>query len=192
MKNNTSNLRCSLIFNSQICDIKVGLKCEIIRKFQLTDIQRRDSCWQTLIIPALPIARQTLRDYFEGYSEFYFQLMFTYSMTSRGTSQHILRIYCRQAPLHVHRHLIFCAMYNKHTAAVSTGHKAAMQLSSVSQPCARGILTSRIGRCLEPHKNGLLMPQLSVYYKGSLAIIFRLLFCVSVRIGCTYRGRNIG
>jgi len=54
---------------------------------------------------------------------------------------------------------------NSLTAAVSTGHKAdrasALWLSSVSQPCARGILTSRIWRCVEPHKNGLLMAELT-------------------------------
>jgi len=46
-----------------------------------------------------------------------------YSMNSRGTPEHILHIYGCQTRLHVHRHLMFCAMYNKHTAAVSTGHK---------------------------------------------------------------------
>jgi len=47
-----------------------------------------------------------------------------YSTNSRGTPQDILHIYGCQAPLNVHRHLTFCAMHNKHTAAVSTGHKA--------------------------------------------------------------------
>ena len=46
------------------------------------------------------------------------------STNSRGTPQDILLIYGCQAPLHVRRHFMFCAMYNKHTAAVSTGHKA--------------------------------------------------------------------
>ena len=54
---------------------------------------------------------------------------------------------------------------DKHTAALSTVHKAdratALQISSVSQPCARGIVTSRIWRCVEPHKNGLLMAELT-------------------------------
>jgi len=40
-------------------------------------------------------------------------------------------------------------MYNKHTAAVSTGYKAdrasSLQLSSVSQLCATGILMSGYG-----------------------------------------------
>jgi len=50
--------------------------------------------------------------------------MFIYSMISRGTPQDILRYSGCEIPLHVHRHLMFCAMYNKHMAAVSTGHKA--------------------------------------------------------------------
>ena len=86
-------------------------------------------------------------------------------MISSGTPQDILRIYGCQAPLHVYRHLMLYAMYNKHRAAVSTGHKAdrasALQLSNVSQRCARGIVTSRIWRCVEPHKNGLLMAELT-------------------------------
>jgi hypothetical protein len=88
-----------------------------------------------------------------------------YSMYSRAPSQGILRNSGCETSLHVHSYLMFCAMYNEHTAAVSTGHKAdrasALQLSSVSQPCARGILKSGIWRCVEPHKNGLLMPQLT-------------------------------
>jgi len=91
--------------------------------------------------------------------------MFIFLMTSSGTSKDILRNYGWEALLHVHSYLMFCAMYNKHKAAVSTGHKAdgasALRLSSVSQPCARGILTTGIWRCVEPHKNGLLMPQLT-------------------------------
>ena len=86
-------------------------------------------------------------------------------MICRGTPQDILHNSGCETSLLVHRHLMFCAMYNKHTAAVSTGHKAdrasSLGLSSVSQPCATGILTSWIWRCVEPHKNGLLMPQLT-------------------------------
>jgi len=38
----------------------------------------------------------------------------------------------------------------------------------------------------------LCLSSISVCYKDSLVIIFRLLFCVSVRIVHTYRGRNNG
>ena len=76
-------------------------------------------------------------------------------MICRGTPQDILRNSGCETSLHVHRHLMFCAMYNKRTAAVTTCHKAdrapALRLSSVSQPCARGILKSGIWRCVEPH-----------------------------------------
>ena len=86
-------------------------------------------------------------------------------MICRGTSKDILRNSDCETSLHVYRHLMFCAMYNKHTAAISTGHKAdrasALQISSVSQPCATGISTSRIWRCFELHKNGFLMLQLT-------------------------------
>jgi hypothetical protein len=150
-----------------------------------------------LIIPAFTIVRQKLQEYFEGYSEFYLKLLFIYSVISRGTPQYILHIYGCQAPLHVHRHLMFCTMYNKRTAAVSTGHKAdrasALQLSSVSQQCARGILTSRIWRCVEHTRTDCLcLSLLSICYKGSLVIVCRVLFGVSVRIGRIYRGRNVG
>jgi len=60
-KNNTRNLRDALIFNSQKCDINIGLKCEIMRKYELTDIQQRGTWWQKDIIPALPIAGQNYR-----------------------------------------------------------------------------------------------------------------------------------
>ena len=118
-------------------------------------------------------------------------------MFSRGTSEHILHIYGCQAPLHVHRHLTFCAMYNKHRAAVSIGHKAdrasALRLWSVSQPCGRGILTSRIWRCVEHTRTDCLcLSLLSVGHKGGIVIVVQLLFCVSETIGRTYRGRNIG
>ena len=43
-------------------------------------------------------------------------------MNSPGTPQDIRRNYGCQTPLHVYRYLMFCAMYNKHRAAVSTGH----------------------------------------------------------------------
>ena len=76
-------------------------------------------------------------------------------MICRGTPQDILRNCGCETSQHVHRHLMFSAMYNKHTAAVSTGHRAdrasALRLSSVSQPCARGILTAEMWRCVEPH-----------------------------------------
>ena len=75
MKNNTPHLRHALIFNSQNCDIKVGIKFEIIRqykqddiKYKLTDTQQTDRRWQMVITAALPIARHKLQDYFEGYS----------------------------------------------------------------------------------------------------------------------------
>jgi len=45
-------------------------------------------------------------------------------MICRGTPQDILHNSDCETSLLVHRHLMFCAMYNKHTAAVSTGHKA--------------------------------------------------------------------
>jgi len=107
-----------------------------------------------------------------------------------------LKIFCG-TPLHVHSSLMFCAVYNKHTAAVSTGQKAdrasALRLSSVSQPCTRGIVTSGYGAASSHTRTDCLcLSLLSVYYKGSLVIIFRLLFCVSVRTVRTYRGRNIG
>jgi hypothetical protein len=44
MKKNMPNLKRTLIFNSQKCHIKVDLKCEIISKHKLTDIQQRGSC----------------------------------------------------------------------------------------------------------------------------------------------------
>ena len=69
-ENNTPNLRRALIFNSQKCDMKVGIKCEITRKHKLTDIAKR----QLLITAALPFARQKLQDYFEGYSEFHLKI----------------------------------------------------------------------------------------------------------------------
>jgi len=136
-----------------------------------------------LITPTFTIVRQKLKEYFEGYSKFYLKLLFIYSMISRGTPQYILHICGCQAPLHVHRHLTFCAMYNKHTAPVSTGHKAhrasAFLLSSVSQQCARGILTSRIWCCVEHTRTDCLcLSLLSVCYKDSLVITFQLLFCV--------------
>ena len=98
-------------------------------------------------------------------------------MICRGTPQDILRNYGCEAPLHVHRHLMFCAMYNKHKAAVSTGRKAdrasALRLSSVSQPCARGILTSGYGSASRHTRTDCLCFSLiSVCYKGSLAFIF--------------------
>jgi hypothetical protein len=81
-KNNTPNLRCAPIFNAQKCDIKVGIKFEIIRrykqddiKYKLTDLQQRGCWWQMLFTPALPITRQKLQDYFEGYSEFYLKIV---------------------------------------------------------------------------------------------------------------------
>jgi hypothetical protein len=40
MKNKTPNLRRALIFNSQKCDIQVGIKWEIM-KYELTDIQQK-------------------------------------------------------------------------------------------------------------------------------------------------------
>ena len=36
-----------------------------------TQTDRHTANWQLLIAPALPIGRQKLQDYFEGYSEFY-------------------------------------------------------------------------------------------------------------------------
>ena len=69
-------------------------------------------------------------------------------MISRGTPQHILRNSGCETTLHVYRNLMFCAMYNKRTADATTSHKAdcasALRPSSVSQPCARGILTPGI------------------------------------------------
>jgi len=106
MKNNKPNLRRVLIFSSQNCDIKVSLKCEKIRKYKLTNIQKR----QLLITPALPIARQKLQDYFERYSELYLKIDVYYSMISRGTSKDILLKSGWEAKLHVHRHLMFCAV----------------------------------------------------------------------------------
>jgi hypothetical protein len=82
MKNNRPNLRRALIFNSQNCDINVGIKFEIIRqykqddiKYKLTDIQQRYRRWRMLITPALPIARRKLQDYFERYPEFYLKIV---------------------------------------------------------------------------------------------------------------------
>ena len=43
-------------------------------------------------------------------------------MISRGTPQDILWVYGCHALLHVNRHLVFCAMYNKYTAAVTACH----------------------------------------------------------------------
>ena len=40
-------------------------------------------------------------------------------MISRRTPEHILHIYGWKARLHVHRHLMFCAMYNKSTPCLS-------------------------------------------------------------------------
>jgi hypothetical protein len=51
-------------------------------------------------------------------------LLFIYFMTCRGTSQDILRNSGCKTSLHVHWHLLFRALYNKHMAAVSTGHMA--------------------------------------------------------------------
>jgi len=118
-------------------------------------------------------------------------------MFSRETPQDILRNAGYQAPLHVHRYLMFCAMYNKHTAAVSRDYKvdraSALRLSSVSPPCARGILTSRIWRCVEHTRTDCLcLSLLSVGYTGGIVIVVQPLFCVSERTGRTYRGRNIG
>ena len=50
-------------------------------------------------------------------------------MTSRGTPKDILRNYGWEALLHMHSYLTFCAIYNKHKAAVSTGHKGRACLS---------------------------------------------------------------
>ena len=118
-------------------------------------------------------------------------------MISRGTPQDILRKSACETSLQVHTHLLFRAMYNKHTTVVSTGHKAdratALLLSSVSQPCARGILTSGYGAPSSHTRTDCLsLSLISVCHKDSLVVIFRLLFCVSVRTGHTYRGRNLG
>ena len=75
---------------------------------------------QLLITAALPIARQKLQDYFEGYSEFYLKVVVHLLNEFSRNPQDILHTYGCQTPLHVHIHLMFCAMYNKHTAAVST------------------------------------------------------------------------
>ena len=118
-------------------------------------------------------------------------------MISRGTPQDILRKSACETSLQVHTHLLFCAMYNKHTTAVSTGHKAdrasAFLLSSASQPCAIGILTSGYGAASSHTRTDRLsLSLISVCHKDSLVIIFRLLFCVRVGNGHTYRGMNLG
>jgi hypothetical protein len=123
--------------------------------------------------------------------------LFTYSMNSRGTPQVIPRIYGCDTSLHVHSYLMLCAMYNKHTAAVSTG-----QRQTVPQLCDYRPCHSRVQQ--EYWRQGygaawnhtrtdyLCLSLIIVCYKGSLVVIFRPLFCVRVGIGCTYRGRNIG
>ena len=131
-------------------------------KYKLTDLKQRDSWWQMGFSPALPIARKKITGLFRRLFGILFKfIVYLFNYFSR-TPQEILRKTGCHAPLHVQSYLKFCAMYNKHTAAVSTGHKtdraSALQLSSVSQPCATGIVTSEIRRCVEPHKNVSLMP----------------------------------
>ena len=58
-------------------------------------------------------------------------------MIPRGTSQDILWKFGCETSLHVHRQLMFRAMYNKHTAAVSTGHNA-------DRPCFRFATIERV------------------------------------------------
>ena len=87
-------------------------------------------------------------------------------MICRGTPQDILRNSGCETSLHVHRHLMFCAMYNKHKAAVCMYRSKSRPCLSfatverVTAVCERNP-NVRIWRCVEPHKNGLFMPQLT-------------------------------
>ena len=94
-----------------------------MRNSKETQTYRYTANRQLLSTATLSVGRQKLQDYFEGYSEFHLKIfLFIYSMISRGTPQDIRRNSGCQTSLHVHIHLMFCAMHNKQTAAVSTGH----------------------------------------------------------------------
>ena len=118
-------------------------------------------------------------------------------MNSRGTPQDILRKTGCQAPLHVHRHLMFIEMYNN-TQQLSVQFIR----QTVPQLCNYPACHSRLQEESWRHGYGavwshtradcLWLSLLSVWCKGSLVIVLWLLFCVSVRIGRTCRWRNRG
>ena len=139
-KINTPNVRRAFIFSAQKCDIKLGIQFEQIQTDRYTTNRR------LLITPTLPTAGQKLQERLRDIRNF---IVICFLFFQRFLPEN-LKIFCdtlvgrhrymcidvscfvqctintQQLSVQVIRQTVLqlCAMYNKHTAAVSTGHKA--------------------------------------------------------------------